>query len=112
MILEGCSYESLGRFSVGGIFMIYGVTRKDIINWLCGYFNASDYVLVDEFESNVARHICKGSRAISLLQENTVNVPIPDKNNPMVPCAVIPVNVFFCGYCGKLIINKQSLDLV
>lgn len=92
--------------------MIYGVTKRDIIDWVCRYCNVSDYVLVDEFESNVARHICKGSRVISMLQENVINVPIPDKNNPMVPCAMIPVQVFYCGYCGKLIINKQSLDLV
>lgn len=79
-------------------------TKKSIKDYLCLSSGCTDAVLVDEFETMRARHICRGSCFIQLLDKQIVPVPTSQ--------GVVNVEVFFCPRCGKLIINNSSLELI
>lgn len=79
-------------------------TKKSIKDYLCLYSGCTDVVLIDDFETVRARHICKGSCFIQLLDKQVVPVPTSQ--------GIVNVEVFFCSRCGKLIINNSSLELI
>lgn len=80
------------------------VSRMDIIHYLSNYFCASEVVLVDEFETRMARHICQGTNIIQLLKVFVFYVPTVK--------GIVPVEIVYCNYCRKLIINKNSIELL
>lgn len=80
------------------------VTKKDIIEWLRCFFNAQEIVQVDEFESVRTRHVCPNGKQIFLLDK--IIQPVPTVNGPVF------AEVFFCQCCGKLIINKSSIEIL
>ena len=81
-------------------------TKRSIIDFICLNTQCSSYVLVDEFESLRARHICPAisQKNIWLLEKDTIPVPTTK--------GMIGVEVFFCPYCRKLYINKSSLEII
>ena len=77
-------------------------TRKEKVDFLRATFNASDVVLVDEFEALTLKHICVGGNIIYLLNKSTFNLQTPQ--------GVLCVEYFFCSVCRKLYINKCTLE--
>lgn len=77
-------------------------TKSAIKDYVCMYCNARDVAVADEFDTMLTRHICSGSKSISLL--NRSYVPVPTTNG------IINVEVFYCNRCGKLILNKSSME--
>ena len=81
-----------------------GVTRRMLLDTIVSFMGASEVVYSDEFESLYTRHICPGSNQIQLLRHNTFYVNTPSGN--------IPVEIIFCPNCRKLIVDRNSLELV
>lgn len=86
------------------------VNRRDLINLVCMTLGTQNYVLLDDFESNVARHICHGGKKINLLQRELLRLPISTNGYDIDGC--LNVDYFLCRNCGKLFLNKQSLSIV
>lgn len=76
-------------------------TRKDVITYLQNKSCASEIVLVNDFETQRARHICKGGKDIYVLEKGIEQVP--------TSFGYISVEYFLCPVCKKLILNKQTL---
>lgn len=81
-------------------------TRKNIIEMICYNLNTNNYVLLDDFETDVARHICQRGKIIYLLNKETMNLVLPDGSGS------IQVDYFLCRNCGKLYLNKDNLTQV
>lgn len=80
------------------------ITKKDIVEWLKGYYNTQNIVMVDEMETKNARHICPQGKVINI---------IPVVQQPVrVYESFVYVNIVYCRCCGKLIIDKNSLDML
>lgn len=79
-------------------------TVKSIVDYISASLGTSDVTRVDEFETQCARHICPGERVIRLIQKNTFGIPTV---NGMVYAEII-----YCGNCGKLLINKNSISVL
>lgn len=88
---------------LGGFIM--AVSRKQITEYMQGMLGAREVVLVDEFETLLARHICNGGEKIQLLQRCRMPIELPDG----VSC--LNAEYYFCQMCGKLIIDKNSITL-
>lgn len=82
------------------------VSRKSIADYISNSLGAREVVLLDDFETVNARHVCHGSRCISILPKRYMNVVLPNG----VDC--LRVDYFFCRVCGKLLLNKDSLTVV
>lgn len=79
-------------------------TRKDIMMYLQQWSGCSDIQLVDDFESPVARHVCRGVKGIKVLQKYVVNVPTSE--------GYLSVEYFICQACRRLIVNKSCLEML
>lgn len=79
-------------------------TRKDIVENLRCMYNASDVVLVDEFDSMKTRHVCPDGKVIHLLDKIQCPMQFPD--------GVIMAEVFYCRLCRKLIVNRSSIEIM
>lgn len=79
------------------------VTKKFIVEILTNMYNAQEVVQVDDFDSLRQRHICAGTKVITLLDKITVPVETNE--------GIVYAEVFFCPRCGKLIINKSSIEI-
>lgn len=79
-------------------------TKKDVLNYISYYFNTSDVVVVNDFESLRARHVCQGGKIIWLLEKFVFPVPIGCNS-------FVNVEMFRCQYCGRVIVNRSSLDI-
>lgn len=79
------------------------ITKKEILEYIQNFTCASELKQVDSFETLLARHICQGTTVIKLLNKSIIEVPVDD-------CGCIPVEIFVCPVCRKVIVNKQSLD--
>lgn len=77
-------------------------TRQFKIDTLMNVVRGSEYVLVDGFECNVTRHICKGGSFIYRLQSQLFPFSMPDGS-------IQQIEYFKCNVCGKVIINKFTL---
>lgn len=75
--------------------------KKDILNYMQSLSGAQVVEQVDEFETLNARHICYGSKKISILPKCTIQVPTSE--------GMLPVEYIFCQSCGTLWVNKSSL---
>lgn len=84
----------------------YGVspTAKGIEEYICMLLGTTDVTRVDEFETQVARHICPGSNMISLIGKAIISVPTTK--------GIINAEYIFCNICKKLILNKSSILVV
>ena len=82
------------------------VSRKDIINFLVYSLGASSYVLVDEFETVKARHVCPGTTQIRLLEKRQYPVVLPNNIDQII------VDYFMCDQCRKLFLDKDSVTVV
>lgn len=82
------------------------VSRKDIINFLVYSLGASSYVLLDEFETMRARHVCPGTTQIRLLEKRQYPVVLPNNIEQ------ITVDYFMCDQCKKLFLDKDSVTVV
>ena len=81
-------------------------TRKNIIEMICYNLNTQNYVLLDDFESDVARHICQGVPFINLLNKESMVLVFPDGSG------TLEVEYFLCRKCGKLYLHKDNLTQV
>lgn len=81
------------------------ITREDVLQYVSGCLNVprNKFVLLDEFDSTIARHICFNAEKISLLYREYLNVPMPDGTK-------IAVQYYMCRDCGKVMILKSSLE--
>lgn len=79
------------------------VSKKEIIDYITACVNAREVVLVDEFETMRTRHICPNIDEISILNPDVFVVNLPDGS-------ILNVGVIFCPRCGKLWINKSTLE--
>lgn len=79
-------------------------TRRDVLNYISNYFMTTDIVVVNEFETLRARHVCPGGRIIWLLEKFVLPVPVGYET-------YINVELFRCQCCGKVIVNRNSLDM-
>ena len=86
--------------NVGGV----SPTKKSIQDYICLYLGSNNVVVVDEFDTVKTRHICANSKCVSLLGNQFIPVPTTK--------GIINVEVFCCYRCGKIIINKSSMDFV
>lgn len=77
-------------------------TRKDKVEFLRYIFNASDVILVDEFESITLKHICVGGKTIYILPKSVYNL----QTNQGILC----VEYFLCNVCRRLYLNKCTLE--
>lgn len=82
------------------------VTRKMIMDYMQVTLGARSVVVLDEFETCNARHICRGTTQIKLLPREFMKVVLPDGYS------YIDVDYYFCRSCGKLFLNKNSITLV
>lgn len=81
------------------------VTKKDLLRYITWYSGCSEYEVVSDFDSQKARHICKGKKSISLLDKQMIGIPINVNST-------VWVEIFYCPYCRKLLINGQSLEVL
>lgn len=79
-------------------------TKRDILNYLMMQAGTQDIVQVDDFETPKARHICKGTKEIKVLDMFTIGVPTTE--------GMLNVRYFLCPMCRRLIIDKQSLEMI
>lgn len=79
------------------------ITKRDILGYIQSFTSASEIKQVDSFDTLRTRHICAGMQGIKLLDKTFIEVPVGDGSN-------IPVEVFVCPVCRKVIVNKQSLE--
>lgn len=70
-----------------------------IATYLGGY--CSEVVWVDEFETLKARHVCRGTPGVKLLDRNMVTVPTRAGN--------ISIEAYFCPTCRKLLLGSHCL---
>lgn len=103
-VYKGCDsmYENFGYGYPNGQMGI-SPTKQSIKDYVCLMANCSSVDMVDEFDTLKARHICQGSKVISLLSKDFIPVPTTK--------GMINVEVFFCPMCRKLIINKASMEV-
>lgn len=80
------------------------VTKKMLLDFMIANLGAQEVVQVDEFETLLTRHICMGSTVIQLLQTTTYT--IPTVNGP------VTAQIVWCPNCRKLIVNRNSLDIL
>lgn len=82
------------------------VSRKMIVDYICASLGTTNVVLLEEFETVNARHICPGSREIVLLGREQFPIDLPDGSGRLV------AELYLCRRCGKLMINKNTLSAV
>jgi hypothetical protein len=92
-------YPQINNETMGGI----SPTKQSIKNYLCMASNCMTAESVGEFDTLKARHICKGSNMIVLLDKAIIPVPTTR--------GMINAEVFYCLNCGKLIINDSSITV-
>lgn len=80
------------------------VTKRYLIDYISNYYQTGDVNLVDGFETNYTRHICNGGNKIQILNSFVFNVPTPN--------GIVSVNVIYCPNCRKLIIDRNSLEVI
>lgn len=88
----------------GGQYKPHKPTKKDLENYIAGSLGASEVIKVDDFETLRTRHICKGTTNIQILEKRIFNVP--------TDYGMIGVETIFCPCCRKLLINKESLEIM
>lgn len=81
------------------------VTKRDIVEYIKRIYNTENVVMVDEMETRNARHICPQGKVINILPVYAQLVQLPTGE-------YINVNVVYCRSCGKLIIDKNSLEML
>ena len=83
----------------------YGVspTKQAVKDYVCLATACQSVEMVEEFETLRARHICQGTKVIQILEKRLIPVPTTR--------GMINVEVFLCNYCGKLIINRSSMEI-
>lgn len=81
------------------------VTKRDIVDYIKRIYNTENVVMVDEMETRNARHICPQGKIINILPVYAQPVQLPS-------VGYINVNVVYCRNCGKLIIDKNSLEML
>lgn len=81
------------------------ISRKEIVDYICAMLGTGNVVLLDEFETDKARHICRGGKDIVIMSREYMDVALPDGN-------YITAEYYLCRSCGKLLLNKNSLTLV
>lgn len=82
------------------------VSRKMLVDYIQRTLSASSVVILDDFDTVTARHICHGAMQIRLLPRDMMTVVLPNG----IDC--IDVDYYFCRNCGKLFLNKSSITLV
>ena len=82
------------------------ITRKNIIEMICYNLGTQNYVMLDEFETAKARHICQQNNKIYLLDREQMNLVFPDGSGSIL------VEYYLCRQCGKLMLNKDNLTQV
>ena len=97
-------YDDFGGYNTGPTPRVHKTTRKDIMLYLQRESGCMDIQLVDDFESSVARHICRGVKGIKVLQKYVVNVPTSE--------GYLAVEYFICPSCRRLIVNKSCLEML
>lgn len=78
-------------------------TKQAIKDYVCLATGANSVEVIEEFETPRTRHICQGSSVIQLLDKRVIPV--------LTTKGMINVEVFFCCYCRKLIINRSSMEV-
>ena len=78
-------------------------TKKSIQDYVCLATNCNSVEVVDSFETLKTRHICQGTKDIRLISSSIIPTP--------TSMGMINVEVFYCPYCRKLIINKSSMEI-
>lgn len=120
MYPNGAGYIDPSQQAVGGLGYPYGmaggygdvygayagrtVTKKMLLDYIVGSLGACEVVQCEEFETRSTRHICQGSRQISILPVNVFNVPTPN--------GTVPVEVIWCPNCRKLWVNRSTLEII
>lgn len=78
------------------------LTKKDIIDTICGALGTNNYVIAEEFETPRTRHICEGGKQIIILDKQT---------SPLnTGSSILNIEYIFCPHCKKLILNRNSLS--
>lgn len=92
------SYNDNGMF-MGGI----ASTQKSIKEYVCLTTGCTSVEVVDEFDTNMTRHICPGSKRVILIERGVI--PVPTNKG------IVNVGIMFCRGCGKLILDRSSMEV-
>lgn len=86
------------------------MNKRDLVLYIQSFHNVmnGEIVMVDEFETEMLRHICvadmvRGDNCIRLLNKGYMNIPTPK--------GVANVEYFICNGCGKTWILRDSLNV-
>lgn len=89
-----------GNYSTGSM----SVTRKMLLDYMSSYLGACEVITVDDFGTPNTRHICRGTAKIKVLSKINFNIPTPK--------GIVCAEIFWCPNCRKLIVNRNSLDVI
>ena len=92
-------YDSAMNNMMSGI----APTQQSIKDYICLSTNCTSVEMISEFYTMKARHICPNSHMIVLLEKSFIPVPTSK--------GIVNVEIFLCPRCGKLMINKTSLEV-
>lgn len=84
-------------------YMGISPTKQAIKDYISLAMGSNLIEVVDEFDTLRTRHICLGNNVISILEQRIIPVPTTK--------GMINVSIFYCGCCGKVIINKSSMEV-
>lgn len=87
-----------------GIRKPHRPTKKELQDFIAFQLNASEVIRVDDFETLNTRHICMGTKKIQILSKQPYIVPSEVGN--------ITVEIVYCPQCRKLLLNKNSLEII
>ena len=94
----GNAYDSYGNMLPNkGI----KVSKRGVINYLKSLLNSPEVDLVDDADSDYARHVCQSGSTVYLLPKQMIPFQTPQ--------GVITVICYRCEVCGKLIIDNNFM---
>lgn len=81
------------------------ITREDLAQYICGSLGLprNKLIFIDDFDTDIARHVCMNTEKINLLYREFLNIPMPDGTK-------ITVQYYLCRDCGKLMVLRGSLE--
>lgn len=103
MVMMQQQYTMLQQYMQSQGVKMKKTTRRDILDYLQQRAGTYDVVQVDDFETDRARHICKGGKQIFVLDKFVEPVPTSE--------GVLAVNYFLCPNCRRLILDKGSITI-
>lgn len=80
------------------------MSKRDIMFTLQQCLTSTEIVEVDGFDSDVARHICRGGSTIELLPKCVFPFQLED--------GYLNVEYFRCNLCGKVLVDGNTITMV